>query len=87
MYNGNVKQLFTLYALVMRNLSNDVTKPLYSYFHIIGIHEVHEKVCGFFSFSSSSDLVRYRGYFSTIAMAENDNKGDNPQSVFQNENI
>ena len=43
MYNGNVKQLFTLYALVMRNLSNDVTKPSYSYIHIIGIHEVHEK--------------------------------------------
>ena len=83
MYNENVKQLFTLYALVMRNLSNDVTKPSYSYFHIIGIHEVHEKACGIFSFSSSG----YRGYFSTIAMAENDNKGDNHQSVFQNENI
>ena len=27
----------------MRNLSNDVTKPSYSYIHIIGIHEVHEK--------------------------------------------
>ena len=67
MYNGNVKQLFTLYALVMRNLSNDVTKPSYSYFHINGIHEVHEKACGgIFSFSSSGDLVATEATFQPL---------------------
>ena len=69
MYNGNVKQLFTLNALVMRNLSNDVTRLSYFFFHIIEIHEDHEKTYGgIFPYSSSGDLLATRGYFSTTSM-------------------